>query len=401
MRYRFEALQADGRLISGQLEAQSPRAAYRELMRRGVQPTTIANSAASGNHRRHFRLGSARRHRLYVLKELHALVGGGVPIADAVAALEEACEEPALAEAYRALQAGLRRGEKFSAAFARAFPNFPGYIYNLIEAGELSGRFAEAMADAANEIEHQARIRTELRNALLYPAFLIAFGLLAVLFIFLVVVPRFAAMFRGKLDQLPWLSWGVIASGMWLREHLMIAGTFALALGFGIIWASRQPNARSQVLALIARMPVLRDSFVEIETARWAAVLARLLENRVPLMNSLELARTALRNAEIQLRLGQVERRVRAGEALASALHDAAFLPTTALSLVRVGERSGNLPEMMRSISQIYDEIVRNRIKAVLSIIEPTAIVLIGTAVGIVAMAIFLAITTINKVPGL
>jgi general secretion pathway protein F len=76
-------------------------------------------------------------------------------------------------------------------------------------------------------------------------------------------------------------------------------------------------------------------------------------------------------------------------------------LPTTALSLVRVGERSGNLPEMMRSVAQIYDEIVRNRIKAALSIIEPTAIVLIGGAVGLVAVAIFMAITTINKVPGL
>jgi general secretion pathway protein F len=151
----------------------------------------------------------------------------------------------------------------------------------------------------------------------------------------------------------------------------------------------------------MARLPLLRDGLVEIETARWAAVLARLLENRVPLLHSLELAQGALRSRDIQLRLGQVERRVRAGESLAAALRDIAFLPTTALSLVRVGERSGNLPEMMRSVAQIYDEIVRNRIKATLSIIEPTAIVLIGGAVGVVAVAIFLAITTINKVPGL
>jgi general secretion pathway protein F len=401
MRFRFEALQGDGRAISGQIEAESSRAAYRDLLRRGIQPTAIADAAVSGDRRRRLRLASGRRSRLYILKELHALVGGGVPIADAVAALEEACDEPASAAAYRALHAGLRRGEKFSVAFARAFPSFPVYIQTLIEAGELSGRFAEALADAAAEIEHEARIRTELRNALLYPAFLVSFGLLAVLFIFLVVVPRFAVMFRGKFDQLPWLSWGVIAGGMWLRGHLVLTGIVAIAVAFAVAWLLRQPEARRQALALLTRLPMLRDGFIEIETARWAAVLARLLENRVPLMHSLELARGALRSLDIQLRLGQVERRVRAGEALATALRDIAFLPTTALSLVRVGERSGNLPEMMRSIAQIYDEIVRNRIKAALSIIEPIAIVLIGGAVGLVAVAIFMAITTINKVPGL
>jgi general secretion pathway protein F len=398
MRFRFEALQADGRLISGQVEADSSRGAYRSLLRRGVQPTTLAQAGAQSAGRRRRKAG--RRDHLYVLKELQALVAGGVPIAEAVAALEEG-GHPGLAPAYGQLHAGLRRGEKFSASFVRAFPNFPAYIHSLIEAGELSGRFAEALADAAAETEHEARIRTELRNALVYPAFLVCFGLLAVLFIFLVVVPRFAVMFRGKYDQLPWLSYFVIVGGMWLRGHLVLAGMVALAIGFALAWAWRQAEARGRVLALMARLPLLRDGLIEIETARWAAVLARLLENRVPLMHSLELARGALRSRDIQLRLGQVERRVRAGEALAVALHDNAFLPTTALSLVRVGERSGNLPEMMRSVAQIYDEIVRNRIKAALSIIEPTAIVLIGSTVGVVAVAIFLAITAINKVPGL
>jgi general secretion pathway protein F len=145
----------------------------------------------------------------------------------------------------------------------------------------------------------------------------------------------------------------------------------------------------------------LRNWFVDVETARWAAVLARLLENRVPLMQSLELARTALRSPDIRLRLGQVERGVRSGGALAAGLQDHRFLPPTALSLIRVGERSGTLAEMVRSVTEIYEEIVSNRIKAVLSILEPVAIVIIGAVVGLVAVAIFLAITAVNKLPTL
>src|SRR5262249_10037026 len=139
----------------------------------------------------------------------------------------------------------------------------------------------------------------------------------------------------------------------------------------------------------------------DVEVARWAAILARLLENRVPLIQSLELARTPLRRRDIQLVLGRVERDVRAGAALAAALHDSAFLAPTALAMIRVGERSGRWPAMVRSLASLYEEQVRNRPRTVLAIVEPIAIVIIGAFVGVVAIAIFQAITSINNVPGL
>src|SRR5262249_35830152 len=129
-------------------------------------------------------------------------------------------------------------------------------------------------------------------------------------------------------------------------------------------------------------------------------ILARLLENRVPLVQSLALARTALRRHDLQLILGRVERDVRAGTALSTALHDAVFLAPTALAMIRVGERSGRLPEMMRNIASLYDGTVRNRTKTALVVIEPAAIIIIGAFVGLVAIAIFQAITSINNVPG-
>jgi general secretion pathway protein F len=167
------------------------------------------------------------------------------------------------------------------------------------------------------------------------------------------------------------------------------------------VYGVQQPAWRAQARESLSRLPFLRDWLIDVETARWAGVLARLLENRVPLLQSLELARTALRSREVQQRLIQVERLVRTGGTLAKALDEHRFLPPTALSLVRVGERSGSLAQMMRSVATIYDDIVRNRIKAVLSLVEPIAILLIGGAIGLVAVAIFLAITSINNVPGL
>ncbi len=401
MRFQFQALQQDGRLITGQIEAGSQRDAYRDLLGRGMQPTTLAAAGARSSTRKRGRRKARLRDYTYLLKELHALLHGGVPLAEAVAALEEAADHPAIAAACAELYAALRRGEKFTHAFVRCFPSFPPYIHRIIEAGELSGRLAEASADAAAEMEHIAKVRGELRNALVYPSFLIGAGVLAVLFIFIVVVPRFATMFHGHYAELPMLSYVVIAGGMWLREHLTIALVVLGGVVGGGIYLFQRPDLRARAVELLGHAPMIRDWLIEVETARWAAVLARLLENRVPLMHSLELARTALGSRDIQLRLSQVERAVRSGGALAHALDEHRFLPSTALSLVRVGERSGTLPEMMRNVASIYDEIVRNRIKSALTIIEPVAIVMIGGVIGLVAVAIFLAITAVNNIPQL
>jgi general secretion pathway protein F len=401
MKFQYRALRQDGRELVGQIESTSVRSAHRDLIRRGIQPMTIAPEVVRQTRVAATKRKARRRDYIYVVKELHALIAGGVPIAEAVSALVTATENPALVASYGNLNMRLRRGEKFSVAFRGCFPNYPVYIHRIIEAGELSGRLGEGLADAAAELEHEAKIETEMRNALVYPIFLVGFGVLAILFIFLVVVPRFAAMFRGHYDAIPLLSYIVIAGGMWFHDHVLLSLALAAAAAVAAGYFLRDPVMRARAREAAARLPFVEHWLVEVETARWAAVLARLMENRVPLLQSLELARTVMRSRDIQNRLVQVERSVRAGNALAKGLDEYRFLPATALTLVRVGERSGSLAEMMRSVASIYEEIVRNRTKAFLALVEPVAIVLIGGVIALVAVAIFLAITSINKVPGL
>ncbi len=401
MRFQYQALHDDGRVVTGLIDAPSERSAHRDLLKRGVHPTSIAAAAPRRASALRPRRGVAARNHSAILKQLSVLIEGGVPIAEAATALAEATDNPTLAATYASLNASLRRGEMFPAAFAQCFPAIPEHIHRMIAAGDFSGRLAEALADAAEETEHAAKVPTELRQALVYPAFLVGFGFLAILFIFIVVVPRFAAIFQGKLDQLPLLSYFVIAFGMWFRTHLALA--LALIVGLGILagYGLTRQHSRAAALDLMARVPILRAWLRDVEIARWAAVLARLLENRVPLIQSLELARSVLRGRAMHAHLDQAERDVRTGAALAAALDRSAFLAGPALTLIRVGERSGNLAAMVRSIATMYEDAVRNRTRVALSIIEPVAIILIGGVIGLIATAIFLAITSINKVPGL
>jgi general secretion pathway protein F len=399
MRFRYEAIQGDGRTAVGQVEAPTARIAHRDLLRRGLRPTTLqpaGRQASAGTNR------SPRAADLYtMLKEMHALIAGGVPLAAAVSALEEGSANAGLVARYAELAASLRRGESFSAVFARCFPMLPGYVLQVIRAGELTGHLGQALGDAAAQMQADLKVQSELRNALVYPAFLIGFGLLAVLFIFAVVLPRFALIFQGRFDKLPLLSAVVIRSGLWFDQHLAVCLAGLATVIAAVVYSLAQAGVRQRVVECLFHVPLLKRWLGEMETARWAAVLAHLLENRVPLMPSLELARNAIFRQRGQLRLGQVERAVRGGRTLSAALDELGLLPSTALSLIRVGERSGALPEMVRSVADIYADAVRNRTKTALTIIEPIAIVLIGGLIALVAVAVFLAIISINDLPGL
>lgn len=340
MRFQYQAVHDDGRVVTGLIEAASERGAHRDLLRRGVRPTALAVAVAPPPRLAPpWRRTARPRDYSLVLKQLSTLVKGGVPIADAAEALAEAAQQPALAAAYAALNAALRRGVTFPPAFAQSFPGVPEHVHRMIAAGDMSGRLAEALADAAAETEHAARVRAELRQALVYPAFLVGFGCLAMLFIFLVVVPRFAAIFHGKFDRLPFLSYLVIAFGMWLRAHLITSLALVGAAGIASLYGLRRPRLREAMLDLLARLPLLRAWLHDAEIARWASVLARLLENRVPLIQGLELARGVVHGRRGRAPLAQVERDVRGGTTLAAALQRSAFLAGPALSLVQVGER--------------------------------------------------------------
>ena len=128
----------------------------------------------------------------------------------------------------------------------------------MIEAGDFSGRLAEALADAAAELEHEAKIRGELRQSLVYPAFLLVFGCFAILFIFIVVVPRFAVMFQGKFDQLPTLSYVLIGAGMWFHDNLLLALALLALAGISAGYALGRPQSRAALVDLLARLPVPR-----------------------------------------------------------------------------------------------------------------------------------------------
>jgi general secretion pathway protein F len=249
------------------------------------------------------------------------------------------------------------------------------------------------------QMQFDDRVRKDIRAALIYPTFLIIMGIVAVLFIFIFVVPRFAAMMKDRIVSLPAFSRSIFMSGLFIRDNLLPLTGLAIMAAVGIHLLLRRPAVRFWLHEVGARLPVIGQALVEAEAGRWTATLATLLRNRVPLVHSLALARETLRLESLKARLSQVERAVRGGSALAGALEDYRIFDESLVNLVRVGERSGRLPEMLKSGADLAAEKGRDRIKRFIALLEPASILFIGAIIGVIVISMFTAIASINSVP--
>ena len=393
-RYHYDALNSQGMSFSGILRAHSERDAARTLERRGLSVIELSSGEmAAGKQQRAGRLRTTDV--ILAVQELATMLTSGVSIADAVASQAMSAHHPRIVLAFTGMSRDLQRGQPFSATLAQSGLPLPEYVLQLARAGELTGELGKALADAGAQMQYEHGLRMEMRNALIYPAVLVVAGLGAVALMFLFVVPKFA-MLLDRAQDLPFLAWAVLGLGMWTRSHGGLLALGVALAAIGIVATLRKPQVRSQLLDRAARLPLIGPWLIESDTARWAKVLAALLANKVPLMRALELAQSGLQLPHRRARMGEVTRAVRGGSALADALEDHDALTATGYNLVRVGERSGKLPSMLDSLARLYAEAGRNRMKRVLILIEPIAILVIGSMVGTIILGVILAITSAN-----
>lgn len=391
-RYHYQALNTEGISLEGVLRANNEREAARQLERRGLAVIELsAGDAASRRRAGRLRHGDV----ILALQELATMLTSGVSIADAVGSQALGAHHPRIIEAFTLMSRDLQRGLAFSATLAKSGLPLPEYVVQLARAGELTGQLGKALRDAGAQMEYEQQLRNEMRNALIYPIVLVLAGVVAVAIMFVFVVPKFASLLE-QADDLPLLAWLVLAVGTWTRENFLLLALLVAVAAVAAVWALRKPELRAGGLDRLSRWPVVGPWLVEADTARWAKVLGALLGNKVPLMRGLELAQAGLQLPQRRARMGEVTRAVRGGSSLADALEDHDALTATGYNLVRVGERSGKLASMLDSLARLYEEAGRNRMKRVLILLEPIAILVIGSVIGTIILGVILAITSAN-----
>ncbi len=392
--YDYEVVDANGQSSRGQVEAESPQDVVRRLAAGGQTVVDVSETRERGQglRRRRLRAGDV----VLTFHELATLLESGVSLSDAVLAQSHGSHHPALVAAFEIIARNLMRGERFLDAVGASGLPLPDYVYQLVEAGEMSGRLPQALRQAVNQMEYDQRVAADIRGALTYPAILVVAGITAVVLVFIFVVPQFSNLLEDA-EKLPLLAEFVLRAGVWFNANTWLLLGALIAGGSMATMLLRRPAVRQRVTDFLGALPLLRDWFSELDTAKWASVMAAMLASRVELMDALGLASRGVRVSRRKTLLERAVNEVRGGAALSEALEKQDALTPTGYNLIRVGERSGKLAEMMRALAVLYEENGTRRMKRVLTLIEPLAVLMIGGVLGTIMIGLILAITSVNE----
>ena len=395
MKFAYDGFDAQGERQTGLLEATSKVEALRELQRKAITPIELKpeeGKKAPGI----FSPRLSRQHITQALHELTRLIESDVSIAESIEAMTDAGHHEKIDHAFAGIARALQHGESFSAALAASGLPLPDYLLHLVKAGELTGDLAGALKRAQEKMEYDERTANELRNALTYPAILVFAGVAAVLLMFVVVVPKFSGMLDKNATDLPWLATAVLTTGTWFNANWeLLMGAIAIA-AIALVAVFRQPAMRASFTNWLSRMPIFGSWLVETDMASWSYTLSAMLACKVELLAALNLSTASMRIPRRRAAMQEVIRQVRSGKSVSTALAETHTLNRTGINLVKVGERTGRAAEMLGSLARLYEDNSKNRMKKLLALIEPVAILLIGSVIGVIILGIILAITSVN-----
>lgn len=381
--------------MRGVVDAVSQSAAYDKIQARSLDIFKLAK--LSENMQIFTKQGKAKRKDMArYIRQLATLLNAGVTLLDALKSLSKSNAHPALASASHAIRKDLRAGLRLSNAMETHLPALPPYVARLAELGEATGQSAKALTDAADRMEYEDGLRAEIRTALSYPVFLSVVGSLIVFLLFLFVVPRFGALVGSNADNMPAMSKLVISIGTGLRDNLVITLVGFGALVGGLVFVTRQQQARSQVRSFFEGMPVIGPVLIQSELGSWARTVGIALDNGADLLSALRLGQFGLRSARLRRGFDSARVDIRAGrnidEVLAETVPD--FDPL-AIDLIRTGRTSGGLADMLLFIGETQEKEARELSKRLATLAEPIAILVIAGIVGTVVISIVMAMTSL------
>ena len=414
-KFQYIALDAKGEESSGTIEANSEAEAIQQLREQHhLYPTHIQEEgkaakpkaaskkkakapAKSGAMKGQFGVKVKPKNLMIFTRQLATLIDSGLPLVRSLTVLEKQEPNPLLKQTVNQLADNVQGGSTFSESLAQHPKIFNKLYVNMVKAGELGGVLELVLTRLAEYQEKAAKLKNKIVSAMVYPiiVMLIAVGILVFLMIF--IVPKFKDMFTETNQELPLISQVVFGASEFCLNRVVlglpnIAFIFAAVMvaWFLIgIWG-KTSGGRRTIDSAKMRLPVLGDLQRKSAVARFSRTLGTLVTSGVPILQALNITRDTAGNVVLSEAIGNVHEAVKEGESIVTPLQASGVFPSMVISMVDVGEETGQLPEMLLKVADVYDDEVDTSVAALTSILEPIMIVILALVVGSVVFALFL-----------
>jgi type II secretory pathway component PulF len=335
--------------------------------------------------------------RRFFTEQLTLMLETGANLHQALSLLQEQPQQPAMARIVDGLLEDVAGGLAFSAALSKHPDAFSNTYVNLVAASEGGGFLHEVLAELLKMEEKADELKSTVRSALAYPMFLSVFSLAVIVFVLVVVFPKFSVMFAKIYDQLPATTIFLMYAsdflrGYWMQTIVGLAATTVLA----VRW-KRSPNGRDTLDRLKLKIPLINGIFVQIYLVQSLRVMSLSLENGVNIIDTLRATRDVSENSVMRKFFVNLEEQVQQGNGIAIGFQNAKLIPVLVQRMVTTGEESGNLPQVLSRLSDYYERELTKRLKALSTMAEPIMLMVMGLIVGVIVSSLILPIFKLSR----
>ena len=430
-RFNYIALDARGQESTGVIEASSSNDAVGQLRQSGYFPTSVVEEgkaakapkaakavakqakalAAPKGAKKGIVLFEKKTVKSKILmiftRQLATLIDAGLPLLRSLTVLAKQEKDPVLQKTINSLADAVQGGSTFSESMAQHPLIFNKLYINMVKAGELGGVLELVLNRLAEFQEKAQKVKNKVVSAMAYPVIVLIIAILIMLFLMAFIVPRFEAIFKDMLGgkPLPLITqWVIVVSNaiqnMFAPPYLWftIGGTVAVIFGFKAI--SSSPGGRVALDKIKLKTPLFGDLLRKSAISRFSRTLGTLVTSGVPILQALNITRDTAGNVVISEAVTKVHDAVKEGESIVQPLEASGVFPPMVISMVDVGEETGQLPEMLLKIAEVYDDEVDNAVEGLTSLLEPIMIVFLALIVGTIVIALFMPLIEIIKQMG-
>jgi type II secretory pathway component PulF len=401
--YSYLAINESGGNVTGTIEADSSEMVENILLSRGLIPSKVTAARAAGGGGSFFAKLQAGLNKVKIgelilfTKQFRSMMQAGVPILRLFQVLENQCQNKALKDAVVAICRDIKAGSTLHEAMKRHPELFSPLYLSMINAGEVSGTVPAILERLIAIIEHEAKIKSDIKSALQYPIMVLIALAIAFFVLLTLVIPKFAAIFSKSGIEMPMPTKIAMALYQGLADYwlILIGGTIILI--FGLRSYIKTEQGRYMLDAFFLKIPLFGPLFQKAAMSRFASIFAILQASGVAVMQALTILTDTIGNKAISVEIEKVRQRVQEGQGISGPLRAAKYFTPMLVDMVAIGEESGNIDEMLSQISIHYDDEVAYAVKSLSDMIGPILMVGLAAVVGFFALAIFLPMWDMTK----
>lgn len=399
--YTYNALNSRGKTVKNVINADSARGARLKLRQDGLFVTALQemDQAETPEHSQgvSWQFRRVRPQDVTIMtRQFATLLGANLTVVDSLTALIEQAESPLLSRTLIRVREDIREGSTLAEALAQHRRVFPSLFVNMVRAGEASGALSVVMMELANFSERQLETRKSVTAEMYYPLFMLIIGVLVLFALLTYVVPTVTTIFVNMRQSLPWPTIVLIRVSTFLKTFWWVIALGGLAV---VVMAQRYKRTVSGTQKFDTwkiRMPLFGKLFLKMAMSRFTRTLGMLLRSGITLIEALEISRAVVDNSVLAAAIATARDDISEGENIAGPLKASGFFPPLVLHMISIGERSGQLEDMLLRVAETYDKEVETTVAGLTSLVEPIIIVVMALVVFGIMLAVLLPIFELN-----